>query len=129
MQAYQEFYDKYSSVASIYILYIMAAHFVEKDSEGNFIGGWPIGYQYNYPQHKTIQDRIQMVELLIDEFHPTIPILMDNMDNDFQNAYHPWPDKAFVFVNNKVQYISRVNDDGSRDMFWTDEIANLIENM
>ena len=57
MNAYQDFYNKYSNIATIYILYILEAHFVEKDAEGNFTGGWPIGYQYNYSQHKNIEDR------------------------------------------------------------------------
>lgn len=127
MNAYQEFYDKYSSIADIYIIYILEAHFVEKDSDGNFIGGWPIGYQYNYGQTKTIEERAKMVDLLVDEFHPTIPIYMDTMDNEFQNIYNPWPDRAFVFLNGKIKYIARINDDGTRDNYWTDEIARLID--
>ena len=127
MNAYQEFYDKYSSIADIYIVYILEAHFVEKDSDGNFIGGWPIGYQYNYGQTKTIEERTKMVDLLVDEFHPTIPIYMDTIDNEFQNAYNPWPDRAFVFLNNKIKYIAKINDDGTRNNYWTDEIARLID--
>ena len=99
---------------------------MEKDEEGNFTGGWPIGYQYNYPQHKSIEDRRRMVEVLMDEYHPTIPILMDNITNDFQNAYHPWPDKAYMFVNGTLKYIAKGNEDGTRNMAWTDEIAALI---
>ena len=128
MNAYQKFYDTYSSIADIYILYILEAHFVEKDEDGNFIGGWPIGYQYNYPQHKSIEDRRNMVQLLLDEYHPTIPVIMDNMNNDFQNAYNPWPDKAYMFLDGKIKYISMCNDDGTRDCFWTDEIAHLLTN-
>lgn len=129
MNAYQQFYDNYSSKADIYIVYILEAHFVEKDDKGNFIGGWPIGYQYNYEQTKSIEDRRKMVELLIDECHPTIPILIDKMDNNFQNSYNAWPDGAFVFLNGKIKYISMTNDDGSRDLFWTDEIATLLNNL
>lgn len=128
MEAYQSFYDTYSSIADIYILYILEAHFVEKDASGNFIGGWPIGYQYNYEQHKTIEDRIKMVNVLIDEYHPSIPILMDNMNNEFQNAYKAWPDRACVFLNGKIQYISKLNDDGTRNTYWTTEIANILDN-
>ena len=127
MNVYQQFYDKYSSVADIYIIYILEAHFVEKDTDGNIIGGWPIGYQYNYEQTKTMEDRKSMVQLLLDEYHPTIPIYIDNMNNDFQNAYNPWPDRAYVFINNKVKYVAKNNDDGSRDSYWTDEIARLLE--
>ncbi len=128
MSAYQAFYNKYSALADIYIVYILEAHFVEKDPDGNFIGGWPIGYQYNYEQPKTLEQRRKMVELLLDEFHPTIPILMDKIDNNFQNIYKPWPDRAFVFLNNKIKYMAKINDDGSRNTFWTNEISNLLDN-
>jgi hypothetical protein len=126
METYQKFYDTYSSHADIYILYILEAHFVEKDADGNFVGGWPIGYQYNYEQHKTIEDRRNMVSVLIDEYHPTIPILMDNINNDFQNAYNPWPDRAYMFLYGKIKYIARINDDGSRNQIWTDDIISLL---
>lgn len=129
MNAYQKFYDTYSSVADIYIIYILEAHFVVKDSEGNFTGGWPIGYQYNYEQTKTMEERKQMVKLLLDEYHPTIPIYIDQMDNNFQNAYNPWPDRAFVFLNGKIQYIAMTNDEGGRDFIWTDEIAELFKTL
>lgn len=129
MNAYQKFYDCYSSKADIYIVYILEAHFVEKDADGNFTGGWPIGYQYNYGQTKSIEDRRKMVELLIDEYHPTIPVLIDKMDNNFQNAYNPWPDRAFVFLDSIIKYIAMTNDDGSRDLFWTDEIAALLNTL
>lgn len=127
MNSYQRFYDSYSKVADIYIVYILEAHFVEKDKDGNFTGGWPIGFQYNYEQTKTMDERRKMVELLIDEYHPTIPILIDNMNNDFQNAYNPWPDRAYVFLNGKIKYIAMTNDDGSRNSVWTDEIAELLD--
>lgn len=129
MNAYQNFYNKYSSKADIYLLYILEAHFVEKDEEGNFTGGWPIGYQYNYGQTKTEEERKAMIELMIDEFHPNIPILMDKMDNSFQNAYNPWPDRAYMFVNNEIKYIARNNDDGTRNGYWTDEISVLLDKM
>lgn len=69
-----------------------------------------------------------MVELLIDEYHPTIPILIDNMNNDFQNAYNPWPDRAYVFLNGKIKYIAMTNDDGTRNTVWTNEISLLLNN-
>jgi hypothetical protein len=128
MSSYQNFYNKYSSVADIYIVYILEAHFVKKDADGNFTGGWPIGYQYNYEQPKSLEQRRKMVELLLDEFHPTIPILMDKMDNNFQNVYKPWPDRAFVFFNDKIKYMAKINDDGTRNTFWTNEITNLLDN-
>jgi hypothetical protein len=129
MNEYQSFYDRYSSRADIYIIYILEAHFVEKDTDGNFTGGWPIGYQYNYTQTKTVEERRKMVELLLDEFHPTIPILMDSIDNSFQNNYNTWPDGAFVFLDNKIKYISKINEEGARDQIWTAEIEKLLDTL
>jgi hypothetical protein len=107
----------------------MEAHFVEKDDNGEFIGGWPIGYQYNYNQPKTIEERRQMVLLLLDEYHPNIPIYMDNMNNDFQNNYRPWPDRAYIFNNNRLIYQAMINDDGTRNTYFTDEISSLLDDL
>ena len=126
MDDYKKFYDEYCEYADIYIVYILEAHFVEKDENGEFIGGWPIGYQYNYEQTKSIEDRKKMIELLLEEFNPSIPIMIDKMTNDFQNTYNPWPDRAFMFMNNDIIYIGEVNDDGTRDCPFTDEISERI---
>ncbi len=127
MNAYQSFYETYRDIADIYILYILEAHFVEKDDVGKIIGGWPIGKLFNYPQHKTLQDRCAMVEVLLNTYHPTIPILLDTMANEFQNAYRPWPDRAYVFHQGHIQYMARINDDGSRNAMWCDEIAPMLD--
>ncbi len=129
MHAYQTFYDTYKSVADIYIVYILEAHFVEKDSSGNFIGGWPIGYQYNYEQPKTFEQRLKMVHLLMDEYSPSIPVLVDTMENLFQNVYRPWPDRAFIFRDKTIHYISRINDDGTREGPWTQEIKMILDTL
>lgn len=126
MNEYQRFYDCHSAIADIYLVYILEAHFVEKDEDGNFTGGWPIGYQYNYGQTKTMEERYSMVQLLLDEYHPKIPIVIDKMDNNFQNAYNPWPDRAYVFLNGRCVYVAMTNDDGSRNSTWTDEIAEIL---
>jgi hypothetical protein len=129
MEAYKSFYERYQGVADIYILYILEAHFVEKDADGRIVGGWPIGSQYNHPQHRSLEDRRSMVSLLLDEFHPAIPIYMDTMENSFQNVYRPWPDRAFVFCNGEIRYMAKINDDGSRNSFWTEEISKMLDGM
>jgi hypothetical protein len=129
MDAYNNFYNKYSKIADIYIIYILEAHFVEKNENGEFIDGWPIGYQYNYEQPKTLEQRQKMVSLLVDTYHPKIPIYMDNMNNDFQNIYRPWPDRAFVFNKNELIFQAKINDDGSRIGYFTDTISLLLDEL
>lgn len=100
---------------------------MEKDENGQMVGGWPIGFQYNYEQTKTMEERRAMVKVMLDEYHPSIPILIDRMDNNFNHAYHAWPDRALVFEHGSIRYISATQEDGTRTRVWTDEIADLFE--
>jgi hypothetical protein len=127
MDVYKTFYNMNREKFDIYIVYILEAHFVEKDKDGKIIGGWPIGRQYNYPQHKTIEERIKMSNILKDEFQIEIPIWIDHMDNDFQNFHKIWPDGAVVYDKGKLIYTSKVDDNGIREKIWTDEILELFE--
>ena len=45
-------------------LYLLEAHFVERDEQGSVTDGWPIGYtEFEYAQHRTLADRQAMVGL------------------------------------------------------------------
>jgi hypothetical protein len=107
-------------------VYILEAHFVEKDDSGKIIGGWPIGRQYNYAQHKTIHERINMSKVLHNEFELEIPIWIDHIENDFQNYHKIWPDGAVVYQNGSLIYQSKVGENGIREKIWTDEILELL---
>lgn len=126
METYKQFYQQWKEKVDIYILYILEAHFVEKDENGNFIGGWPIGYQYNYEQHKSMEDRIKMAKILETEFQLEIPIILDEFSNGFNNIYRPWSDRAFLFIDNKIEYMGQINEDGTRNTIWTNEIHDLL---
>ncbi len=121
-----EFYKKYKDSVNIICIYILEAHFVEKDENGNIVEGWPVGSKWHIPQHKTIEDRTEMAKKYINEFDFIIPTYIDSIENDFNNKYAAWPDRAYVIYENKMMYVSRVNNDGSRDMMWVDEIENLL---
>lgn len=110
----------------IAVIYILEAHFVERDSEGNYIDGWPIGYQYNYPQTKSIAERCLMVDKLKEEFTLDIPVYIDNMENDFSRLYKSWPDNAYIYRNGQLIWASRVNKDGTRSEPWTGYIEKFL---
>lgn len=107
---------------NILCIYILEAHFVDKDKNGKVIEGWPIGRDYNYPQHKTLEDRLELANKFIKDYEWKIPTVVDTMENDFNEKYAAWPDRAYVISNGKLEYFARINDDGSRSTFWTDEI-------
>lgn len=111
---------------NIICIYILEAHFVNKDENGQIIEGWPIGSQYNYPQHKTLNDRISMANKFIQQYDWPIPTFIDTMDNDFNNIYSAWPDRAYLVFEGKLLYVSKINNDGSRNTAWTSEIEQLF---
>jgi hypothetical protein len=126
MDVYKNFYETNKDIYDIYIVYILEAHFVEKNDSGKCLGGWPIGRQYNYAQHKNMNERITMSNILQNEFSIEIPILIDHIDNDFQNYHKIWPDGAVVYKDHKLLYQSKIGDDGSREKLWTNEISEIL---
>jgi hypothetical protein len=67
-----------------------------------------------------------MAKILEEEFKLEIPVLVDTFENHFNNIYKPWPDRAFLFINNKIEYLGQINEDGTRNTVWTNEIQDLL---
>ena len=127
MPGYLDFMRRYKESCDIYFVYILEAHFVEKDENGVIIEGWPIGRQYNIPQHRTMEERREMAARLSFELGtPAKHTLIDLYSNPFQNTYHVWPDGALMFIDQVLVYQSRINDNGTRPGIWTEEIEQLL---
>ena len=101
-------------------MYILEAHWVEKD-----LDGWPIGENFRIPKHKNIEDRINVAKMFINDYSWNIPTVVDSFENDFNNKYKSWPDRVYIINENKLVYYSNVNEDGSRETSWTNEILRL----
>lgn len=126
IDTYKSFYQRWSSCVDILTVYIAEAHFVERDENGKIVAGWPIGSQYNYPQHKSLEDRLTMAQKLVSDYDWPIPTVVDTMDNAFNGVYAVWPDRAYLIYENTILYKARVNDDGTRPDLWTNEIEALL---
>lgn len=105
----------------------MEAHFVERNEDGKIIEGWPIGQSFEYPQHKTTDDRIQMADMFTKKYQWPIPTYVDSIDNDFNNKYAAWPDRAYLIYDKRLIYVARVNNNGTRNDYWTTEIEKLLD--
>jgi len=53
---------------------------------------------------KTIDDRKQMANWLIEKKNFKIPIVLDNMDNTLLKSYNSWPIRLYVIEESKVVY-------------------------
>jgi len=48
------------------------------------------------------------------------PIYVDSFNEvTFEQVYKPWPERAFIFYQDKVKYIARAKVEG---IFWHDEV-------
>lgn len=99
---------------------------MNKDETNKIIEGWPIGRKFQYSQHITIEDRIKMANLFINEYQWPIPTYIDSIDNNFNNKYAAWPDRAYLIFDNQLIYVSKINNDGTRNNYWTSEIENFF---
>ena len=96
------------------MIYISEAH--AKDE-------WPLSTQDDINQHKTIYDRIEAAKRI----QSLVPIYCDSFEeNNFQNVYSGWPERAFLIHNDEIKYISYHKVDGYDD--WHSEVAEIIEN-
>jgi len=61
-------------------------------------------------KHKTIQDRIECANHLIEEFKIDFPVYCDNMNNDFESMFAAWPIRYFVIKDGLITLISTPED-------------------
>ena len=83
-------YDSYRDVAEFRIVYINEAH--AEDSE------WAVPYaaEKKISEHDNYKERCSSAELLMNDKSLTIPMIIDEMDNEVNLAYSGWPDRVFV---------------------------------
>jgi len=52
------------------------------------------------------------------------PIYVDSFnETNFENTYNPWPERAYIFYKNQINYIAEPKIEG---VFWHDEIEQWL---
>lgn len=67
-----------------------------------------------------------MANLFISEYNWPIPTYVDSINNDFNNKYAAWPDRAYMIYDDKLLYVARIKTNGNRNDFWTSEIESFF---
>jgi len=119
LPALQEMQQEFQLRAQFLIVYIQEAHAQDQ---------WPIssgranpGKQpvlYNQPTR--LEQRIAIAQDFTRNLAPQIPMVIDQMSNDFEKAYCPWPMRLYVLMNGKVAFIAGAND-------WMPELRDAVE--
>ena len=104
-------YKQYNEKINFVTIYICEAHACDE---------WPIRTKTELciKQHKNINDRILMANKLINDYNFKLPLLIDNMSNEFLNKYSAWPLRAFIIdsTNMKISWILQPKPPGYFDL-------------
>jgi len=68
---------------------------------------WPLGKRECHNQPKALEERINLAKLYITKYHSEIPILVDDMDNNFEKSYASWPDRYYVIEGGEIMLIGK----------------------
>jgi len=60
-------------------------------SEAHACDEWPLGNFTHIKQHRTAADRIAAARVLHDKYKLSLPMLIDDLDNNFDKTFSAWP--------------------------------------
>jgi len=101
---FHQLQQEFANDASFACVYITEAHAQDE---------WPISSsRYNpnrtpvvYNQPTTIEERIKVARDFATAFKYQIPLLVDPIDNPFEEAYAPWPIRFYVLEDERIVYL------------------------
>jgi len=96
-------YDLFQHQANFLTVYIKEAHASDE---------WPMGGQVCYKQPKTLEQRIKIARDFIQRFDYKWPMLIDSIDNKFEQAYFAWPERFYILLNGKFVYYGEMGPYG-----------------
>jgi len=91
----EAWYREAKSVADFYVVYIREAHPTD---------GWQVQANVRQgvlvPTARSEEDRAQAASKCAKELKISIPVLIDNMNDEVERAYRGWPDRIYVVAKN-----------------------------
>jgi len=73
---------------------------------------WPLGFECWWPQPTKIEERSDICDRFISEWkYDQLPVVLDTMENTFEKTFASWPERYYVFYQNKVAFIAMPHGD------------------
>jgi len=67
---------------------------------------WPLGTKICINRPKTIEARLEVANNFVRDYHFKIPVLVDELDNNFDLKYAAWPERYYVIDQGCMKYIA-----------------------
>lgn len=88
MEDIHELQSKFSPKGIQFLaIYIVEAHAIDE---------WPVGDPLKVTQPKTIAERCGVARAFVGEYKLKLPMVVDQMDNNFSNTFAGWPVRFYV---------------------------------
>jgi len=96
LEVFKQIAGDFADIAEFIIIYIEEAHPTD---------GWVLGgNKYNFQQPKTLEERIDAAEILLECDFPC-PILVDSIDNKTNEQYAALPERLYIIYDSVVALI------------------------
>jgi len=79
--------DKYGASIGFLSVYIVEAHAIDE---------WPVGDPLKVTQPRTISERCGLARAFVGEYRLRLPMVVDQLDNNFSNNFAAWPVRFYV---------------------------------
>jgi hypothetical protein len=73
---------------------------------------WPIGSTVRISQHRSLSERIEACTECIEQLKIGMRVVVDTMQNSFDNSFAAWPIRHFLVRNRVLQSVAHVGTDG-----------------
>jgi len=107
----------FSGIADFLTVYILEAHAVDE---------WPLGNEVQIKQHQTLEERISAAKRFITHYDFTVPLVVDSIDNSFNNVFAAWPERFYIINEGKLAYIAHPGVNGENTEMWHVEVRNWL---
>lgn len=88
MEDIHKLQEKYTAHGIKFLaVYIVEAHAIDE---------WPVGDPLKVTQPKSIAERCGVARAFMAEYKLRIPMVVDQLDNNFSNTYASWPVRFYV---------------------------------
>jgi len=88
-------YSKFSRTVNFLVIYIAEAHAVDE---------WPVGDPLQIMQPRSTGERVAIASKFKKDYNFLLPMLVDTVDNAYEQMYSAWPIRFYVIQNNKILF-------------------------
>ena len=86
----EQLYRDYQDVAEFFLVYISEAH-----AKNDLVPTYS-AFKYDIREPESLEQRIGVAAMLVQNKGLTLPCLVDDMDNKTAKTYHAWPDRVYL---------------------------------